>query len=107
VRTAASVCRKWPAGNDEAGYTKEVFVMTAVMTSHEVKSCIPALYELIACGIDWIGVHECMTDAYKEKAHEILTEAGYAKSAEVFMESHIDPDMAHYRYYHPRVIAKA
>jgi hypothetical protein len=77
------------------------------MTSHEVKSCVPALYELTAREVDWIGVHECMTDAYKERAHTILTEAGYTKSAEVFMENHIDPNMAHYRYYHPRVIAAA
>ena len=74
------------------------------MKKEEREINIPALRELIAREVDWIGVHECLTEAYKNEAHKILTAAGYVKSKEVFMETHIDPNMAHYRYYHPRLM---
>lgn len=81
--------------------------MRNTMTHHEATSCVPALHELIAREVDWVGVHECLTDAYKDQAHKILTEAGYTKGDQLFMGNHIDPNMAHYRYYHPRVVAAA
>ena len=74
------------------------------MTRNEATSGLAEIRKTIKTDGAWIGIKTCTTKAFRDRAQQMLTEAGYIEGDYLYMENHIDPNMAHYRFYHPRLL---